>query len=103
MVMPFGKHAGVPVTQVPVTYLAWVLNTVALEKYPGLKRAIEARLAVSRQDPPTQSPAWVKQRVDRCYREMALLYHPDRRGGNCEAMIAINTAFDRLRGSLELE
>jgi hypothetical protein len=34
---------------------------------------------------------------------MALLYHPDRRGGSTEAMIAINTTFERLRESLELE
>jgi hypothetical protein len=103
--LPFGKHRGTPLEKVPTPYLRWVLSTVDLDRYPGLRPAIEARLALGAtgEHYPDYPRAGIKQRVDRCYREMALLYHPDRRGGSTEAMVAINTTFERLRESLELE
>lgn len=102
--LPFGKHRGTPLEKVPTQYLRWVLSTVDLDRYPGLRPAIKARLALGATvHYPDYPQAGIKQRVDRCYREMALLYHPDRRGGSTEAMIAINTTFERLRESLELE
>ena len=115
--LPFGKHRGTPLEKVPTQYLRWVLSTVDLDRYPGLRPAIKARLDLAHAvggSPHTSAripasmtggpdPVWVKQKINQCYREGALLYHPDRRGGSTEAMVAINTTFERLRESLELE
>ena len=43
-VMPFGKHRGVELDQVPVKYLRWVLREVKTLA-PDLRRDIEAVLA----------------------------------------------------------
>lgn len=103
--LPFGKHRGTPLEKVPTQYLRWVLSSVDLDRYPGLRPAIEARLALgaTAEHYPDCPKAWIKQKINQCYREVALLYHPDRRGGSTEAMIAVNTTFERLRESLDLE
>jgi hypothetical protein len=109
MVMPFGKHRGSPVAEVPVPCPRWVLKNDDMSLYPGLRPAIRAILAINTPGLPNATKSadcyitWVKQQVNQCYREVALLYHPDRRGGSTEAMVAINATFERLRRSLELE
>ena len=42
VVLPFGKHANVPLRDVPKDYLRYMLSTNALDKYPNLKAASEA-------------------------------------------------------------
>ena len=40
--LPFGKHRGTPLEKVPTQYLRWVLSTVDLDRYPGLRPALNA-------------------------------------------------------------
>lgn len=44
--MPFGKHSGDPITEVPPQYLRWMYNTCNFQYYPELQRAIEHRLKI---------------------------------------------------------
>lgn len=41
--MPFGKHRGKPITQVPAGYLMWMLENIA-DLRPATRAAIEAHL-----------------------------------------------------------
>ena len=45
--MPYGKHAGVPVAEVPVQYLRWAYHDCNFTYYPELQRAIERPLGDS--------------------------------------------------------
>jgi hypothetical protein len=52
-VMPFGKHRGAPLTDVPTSYLAWVMRTCKLST--GLRSAMGEELR-SRPDCPEDLP-----------------------------------------------
>jgi uncharacterized protein (DUF3820 family) len=103
--MPFGRHKGKFLDEVPVSYLRWVLRECA--NIPlGLRRAIrgvveeaedsgmEARGPAQAENtgPPVNWPGIIRD----WYRGLARDYHPDR-GGSVEAMKVVNEAADRLR------
>jgi hypothetical protein len=91
--MPWGKHKGKLLTEVPRSYLLWAYQ--AWQNAPAeLRQAIKAVLMRA---PPKAPPAVDWSVVLRnWYRGLARDYHPDR-GGSVEAMNAINEARDRLR------
>jgi hypothetical protein len=104
--MPWGKHKGLDLCQVPAGYLAWALEECDLN--PWLRQAI-ARELVNRlgleiappRPPPPPPPRSVPpdcwpDLLRRWHREMALQFHPDR-GGSHEACRALNAAHDRLQ------
>jgi hypothetical protein len=98
--MPFGKYKGEPLGEIPSGYLNWALqNCRNLDPWlrVAIRRELERRLdeddAPARGYPP---PANLEGKVRSWYREMVLKYHPDR-GGNHEAMKAINDAHERLK------
>ena len=44
-VMPFGKHKGTLLSEVPTDYLWWVIEgAVAVDRFPGLAEAVEDEL-----------------------------------------------------------
>jgi hypothetical protein len=110
--MPFGRHAGTPVNQIPTSYLRWMLaNCDNLE--PWLRQA--ARLVLAERagdhdetDAPERTRALdtitktqLKDTVHAWYRRLAFEYHHDR--GNDEAIMkGINIAHDRLKEALEI-
>jgi hypothetical protein len=104
--MPFGKHAGKRLDEVPPGYLVWVLENCRRID-PDLREAIEQMLEEGgssepdptpgrrwRTDPPA-GPDWPAV-IRQWYRSLCFDFHPDR-GGTTEAMQAINEAHDRLR------
>jgi hypothetical protein len=108
--MPFGKHKGKSLEDIPASYLCWVLRECeSAERW--LKEAIIDDLrgrGVSAncwaggrgQEPSSATSAgglvsW-EPVVAKWYREMTLTFHPDR-GGSHEAMVAVSQAHDRLR------
>lgn len=97
--MPFGKHKGRTLDEVPDAYLWWCLDN--LDLWPLLREAIERRLGL---EPGGQAPPpTAQQQADHdareemllvaraWYRSMCLRFHPDR-GGSNEAMKALNEA-----------
>lgn len=122
MRMPFGRHKGQELSEVPWDYLEW-LESIDLR--PHLRAEVEAEKRRRRE----QSDSWwanwrqrerskwqqtqqqqqqtqagpaadVEAAISRWYSEMARKYHPDR-GGSHEQMMAINDAADRLRRILK--
>lgn len=45
--MPYGRHAGIPVSEVPTQYLRWMYMDWNFRYYPKLQRAIERRLGLT--------------------------------------------------------
>lgn len=111
--MPFGKHKGSPLNEVPRSYLEWCYLE-ACEDRPGLKKAIAKEL--ERRDaegescrrsgtPPRQQqqpPDALRATIKTWYRELVMRYHPDRTLDNGAAMKAVNDAYERLTELLGL-
>jgi len=83
----FGKYRGWELSEVPESYLRWVLEECH-SATPSLRRAIHELLE-------GDSLELREDVVRRWYREMCVKFHPDR-GGDVEAMKAINYAYERL-------
>jgi Putative quorum-sensing-regulated virulence factor len=115
--MPWGKHAGTDLEDVPLSYLVWVLEACDNVR-PALRREIQtvvgARLGLTRESaaganghgggagrwapPPRQSPPAadvVEELVVTGRRALALKHHPDH-GGSPTRMQALNAAVDWL-------
>lgn len=92
MRMPFGKHRGVPIDQVPESYLVWCLDTIE-DLSPTLRREIEVVLGI--QERPQPRAALVVSTVNTWYRRMAQQFHPDL-GGSHEGMKAVNAGRELL-------
>lgn len=113
--MPFGKHRGKLLGDVPVSYLAWLLRECG-NMEPPLRDAVDAELRERMGAEPPRSPSSgvtrdgshavieLKSAIRSWYREMALRFHPDRNvGDDGKAMSAINHGYERLRELLKIE
>lgn len=117
MRMPFGKHKGELIEDIPTPYLAWLLRAVNLERWletaaleeierrrqsrasrnrEGRRRACSGSSGHGSDGATHQLPATFPAALQKCHREMVMRFHPDR-GGSHEAMVAINVCFDRLQ------
>lgn len=113
MDMPFGKHKGTPLEDVPEDYLVWVLDNCERIS-PTLRRAIQQVLGLEVDEPQPRPPpgttfnsggssgvplsrvrAMVLEAVRKWHRTHAMRNHPDR-GGRVEVAQAINAAGDEL-------
>jgi hypothetical protein len=103
--MPWGKHEGKRLEDVPLSYLRWVLREC--DNIPlDLRRAIRDVVEEAEDSGTDARGPWQAQSagppinwqgtIREWYRSLALDFHPDR-GGSVEAMRAINEAHDRLR------
>ena len=102
--MPFGRHKGKPLAELPDDYLTWSLRVTTS---PSLRdallaeqRARRCRSASSNGDGPrksvdSSSPPALRELVERSRRELARQHHPDM-GGSTEVMKGINLLADRL-------
>jgi hypothetical protein len=103
MKMPWGKHKGVDVTEVPESYLRWALEN-ASNISPTLKEAIRHQLGLPPEVTNGEATALILAKVDEAvreaYRQASVRHHPDR-GGSAQAMAAINDFRDRLKTELE--
>ncbi len=120
MRMPFGQHRGCMLADVPDRYLWWAIREAGatVDRYPGLRRAIDIRLGVPyasptagpSKPPPTGSTSrhadaralveCVRGVLKIAYREESMRCHPDR-GGSTDRMIGINELNDRLNALLD--
>jgi hypothetical protein len=92
MRMPFGKHRGEELSEIPDDYLVWCLDNCD-SMSPTLRKAIEAHLKIEESDTAIVSVATI---VPEWYRKLAMEFHPDRRGGSHEGMKAVNRAKELL-------
>jgi hypothetical protein len=91
--MPWGQHKGAPLSAIPESYLLWVAYEAGATR-PWLKQAIQSELdRRNQQDHPP--PVDLRGTIKTWYAEMSLRFHPDR-GGNHQAMVAINESHQRL-------
>jgi hypothetical protein len=101
--MPWGKHKGVDIADVPLSYLAWVLeecDNVAWQLRDAIRRELADRLGLQPAQR-YQPPATVLDRgrladaLAAWHRRACLQHHPDR-GGDERVMMALNDARDEL-------
>ena len=84
--MPFGKHEGVPLHDLPWTYLQWLSEQEWIHtKRPTLAAAIRAELALRDGLAVPVVPARVVELIEGGFRATAMKHHPDH-GGSNEAM-----------------
>ena len=92
MEMPFGKHKGANLTDVPKHYLLWILDNGEIDS-PTLKAEIKKILGLEPSTASGSRPSVEELRP--IYRRMATKYHPDR-GGSTEAMVAVNEFWEEI-------
>lgn len=100
MRMPWGKHAGQRLEDIPIGYLVWLVNECDLKD--ALRNAVEKELRRRQFDqsgdpvPPNAKPTSISTEiVNTWHRRMAVKFHPDK-GGSHEAMKAVNFGRDLL-------
>ena len=105
--MPFGRYKGRLLSELPDSYLWWLLALPDLSSW--LRRALESE--ADRRDVGAQSQehqvgvialADLRGVITTWFREMSRRWHPDH-GGTHESGQAINAAHDRLRELLGLK
>ena len=96
--MPFGKHKGTPIDQVPLSYIEWLLSQGNIDGW------LEEELEESRRmqlggnfdkfrekfDEDLQS-----RKIRKIFLECSKKWHPDK-GGSHEAMAALNMFHEKL-------
>lgn len=102
--MPFGKHKGLPVAELPDDYLRWLWEDVELRD-PLRSAVFNVYHARFVQGPSSTPPRHAVQAMANAivttgYRKLALDHHPDH-GGDTGKMQTLNAARDLLRNRLE--
>jgi hypothetical protein len=108
--MPFGKHSGTDIDELPDSYLQWLFWQDFLK--PELADAVRLEIAgrwpdkihvqIIEAKPKRQPKKQMKTELQTVYRQMARRYHPDVAGpGSTRAMQAVNDFMDQLRGIIK--
>jgi len=96
--MPWGKYRGKALWELPAGYIDWLMtNCDLLQRNEGLFFLLgrEMLRRYQRFAPAPAPPGITREQVSQVRKVLALQYHPDR-GGNLEAMKAINSFYDAL-------
>ena len=97
--MPFGKYRGFHVSEVPLSYLAWIFESLTgkPEIHEAARAEIRRRVSGYEAVYELDTKPLSMERVKRVYRTLAMEFHPDRNGGNGEAMKGINAFYEAIR------
>jgi hypothetical protein len=98
--MPWGKHKGEPISNVPSTYLCWTIEETDIgEPYLteirdeiALRLGLEPPVTISRLSPPADLAREVAEMVAAGFRARSARLHPDHQGGDVRAMQKLNAA-----------
>lgn len=82
MKMPFGKHKGRDITDIPRSYLCWMLNTIEFHDECLREEVRRVYYGIGEVD-----------EIRSAYLRLAKKYHPDV-GGTKEAMQALNEFYE---------
>jgi hypothetical protein len=101
--MPFGKHKGERLEDIPPDYLEWCLENLEDIDFT-LRQAMLRALGRPRPAPGPSAGgeirpalARLEERLKAWYRRASLKYHPDR-GGSNEAQIIVNDCYESVCG-----
>jgi uncharacterized protein (DUF3820 family) len=106
--MPWGKHKGKVLSEVPAPYLCWMLEECSLSEpvrwavLMELARWFEAKgwsTTVPSPSPARRNGDDAHAALMSAYRTLCLKYHPDR-GGSTEAMRVLNEMLSTVRRAL---
>jgi hypothetical protein len=111
--MPFGKHKGKLISEIPTGYLLWLERECDLDGW--LRVAVERELdrrprrrheraggtSCNAAGEPGMALGNVSAAVGTWWRELVMRHHPDR-GGDVEVMKALNNAHKRLKELLQV-
>jgi hypothetical protein len=95
LILNFGKFKGWYVDEVPLSYLAWLFES--LTGKPDIREAARAEIQRRVSGYELDTEPLSMERVKRVYRTLAMEFHPDRNGGNGEAMKGINAFYEAIR------
>lgn len=95
MIMTFGKHRGKRIDRIPADYLLWVLGNCSNLPY-RLRIEIEQHLDIDQPTDRTVPSIPFAELVPQWYRQLAKEFHPDKRHGSHDAMVAVNRAKELL-------
>jgi hypothetical protein len=99
--MPFGKFQGVPVADLPYTYLQWLYDLGDELREPlrtAVHREWRRRFDRDYAEPEEEDGEadLFRELIEAGYKALALKFHPDR-GGTIEAMTRLNLLMEKLR------
>lgn len=99
MLMPFGKHKGRELAELPDSYLQWLAENIELRQplLSGVELEFKERGLTLHQRPTTAGGLDLAG-VKKVYRALSLEFHPDRIGGDGEAQRALNLFYEKLTG-----
>jgi hypothetical protein len=107
MKMPFGKHRGVDVSDLPNDYLIWLAEGANLFGPLRLEVQREYVARLHRAEPRNSGATVriadveiVRLVVNHGYRATAKLFHPDTTGGDAAMMTRLNAVVESLRSQL---
>ena len=95
--MPFGKHKGTPIDQMPLQYIEWLLTKDNVDGW--LLRELEESRDLQLNLRWSESENDSVQRIRKVYLVCAQKWHPDK-GGSTDAMQAINEFNEKLMKEL---
>jgi len=100
MNIPFGRHRGKPLCEVPRSYMRWLTSQIWFDlEYPEL--AAELRDVLNPDATPRDAARGITTNELKKWRSAVLLkWHPDRPGGSHAAFIAVTDAVDSLAALL---
>lgn len=93
MTIMFGKFKGVDTSEVPFSYLVYLFEAdwIKEDLFESVKQEMADRLNIS------ASADIESGKLKWAYKTMANKFHPDKKGGSHEAMIAINEFYEILK------
>ena len=105
-IMPWGKHKGIPVCNLPDSYIWWLygqdnitpfslaqeVELLVMEKWPY--KFIRNEIVFEKPLPPDSADKFMGK-AKSVFRKLSMQFHPDH-GGNSEAMKAINLFYESM-------
>ena len=96
--MPFGKHKGTPIYQVPLSYIEWLLDKDNIDGW--LRSELEESRRKQLGGPFDEfrhefEDDLQSRKIRKIYLELSKKWHPDK-GGSHEAMAALNMFHEKL-------
>lgn len=108
MNMPFGKHRGKPIAELPASYLVWCLTECeGLNSFVRREMIRVIREWLDEEDPTSYrvkpgppEPSDITGAIRRWHRQLAQRFHPDSGGQNGQ-MVVVNEAVELLKRELK--